>query len=60
MVKIKMYNEESYNVLLTIKKLSENNFNSVEILGIFSDNGVPSTDKEFAEVVESKSKLSII
>lgn len=54
----KIYNEESYNVLMTIKKLSENNFNSVEILGIFNENGVPSTDKELADVVERKSKLS--
>jgi restriction system protein len=54
----KLYNEESYKVLLTIKKLSEKNFNSSQILEIFSENGIPSTDKELEDVIESKSKLN--
>lgn len=54
----KLYNEESYKVLLTIKTLSEKNFNSSQILEIFSENGIPSTDKELEDVIESKSKLN--
>ncbi|MFB5282897.1 restriction endonuclease [Peribacillus sp. Hz7] len=51
----KYYNEESYKVLLTIKTLSEKNFNSSQILEIFNENGVPSTDKELVDIIESKS-----
>ncbi|MET3320553.1 UNVERIFIED_ORG: restriction system protein [Peribacillus simplex] len=54
----KLYNEESYKVLLTIKTLSEKNFNSSQILEIFSENGIPFTDKELEDVIESKSKLN--
>ncbi|MFB3160094.1 restriction endonuclease [Neobacillus sp. 179-J 1A1 HS] len=53
----KLYNEESYKVLLTIKTLSEKNFNSSQILEIFSENGIPSTEKELEDVIGSKSKL---
>ncbi|MGY3314647.1 restriction system protein [Peribacillus simplex] len=54
----KLYNEESYKVLLIIKTLSENNFNSSQILEFFSENGIPSTDRELDDVIESKSKLN--
>ncbi len=54
----KLYNEESYKVLLTIKTMSEKNINSSEILEIFSENGIPTTDRELEEVIESKSKLN--
>ncbi|MDF1999479.1 restriction endonuclease [Peribacillus frigoritolerans] len=54
----KLYNEESYKVLSIIKALSENNFNSSQILEIFSENGIPSTDRELEEVIESKSKFN--
>lgn len=56
--KNKLYNEESYKVLSTIKKLSENNLNSSQILEIFSETGIPTNNKELKEVIESKSKLN--
>lgn len=54
----KLYNEESYRVLLIIKTLNEKNFSSNQILGIFKDNGVPSTDRELEDIIESKTILS--
>ena len=55
----KLYNEESYRILLTIKTLSENNFNSNEILEVFRERGILFTDSELERLIESKSKLNV-
>jgi len=57
--KTKLYNQDSYKILLMIKKLSDLNFTSTQILEIFREDGIPSNDEELEKIINSKNKLDM-
>lgn len=54
----KMYDESAYQVLVTIKKLSDKKLTRSQILGVFRENGIPSSDLEIDKIVKEYSLLS--
>lgn len=53
--KNKLYDEEAYRVLSTIKKFSDKKFSSNQILEIFRESGVPQSDKEIEQLIKKYS-----
>lgn len=56
----KLYNQDSYKILLIIKTLSEKNFTSTQILEVFNENGLPKNDNELQQIINSKRTLNQI
>lgn len=56
--KTKLYNHDSITTLFTIKKLSEKNFTSSQILEIFKEYELPINDEELNNIISSKFTLN--
>ncbi len=55
--KSKMYDDNAYKVLVTIKQLSDKKFTRGKILEIFKEEGVPETEDEVEKIIKAYSVL---